>query len=184
SSNASGWSTYVGANYGSNGGYDKADAEKLWSVVAENNNDFPAVHKIMSKAGIDRYKSYGVMKTVDLFGKKLSYFSSRQSNLTNINTSLVGYPNSKVSKLFDLYFLIFTMTLFTASAYFLYIQAKTAFSRKKRFNPIIILISLIMLGFFFSSIFFEVANRYAQILYPLFILTAAISIDSKLNEES
>lgn len=178
SDSSGGWSIYVGANKKHNGGWNRSDSAMLANLIKEKNYDFKEIHHQLTRDGIERYKSYGVLGSLNLFGRKLYKFSSNQNILTNMDTSVVGYSNSRVSKLFDLYILVFTSFIFAASTYYLYIQSRINLYYFKKFNPIILFVSLILLGFFFSSMFVEVANRYAQIMYPLFIITTALFLNN------
>jgi hypothetical protein len=85
-----------------------------------------------------------------------------------------GYYKSTVSKLVDFYTLTFIIVIGILCVRFMYLSAKSVLSGKKNY-PIIIFMTLLMNGFFFSAMFFEVSLRYAQIMYPLFICFALLS---------
>jgi len=74
---------------------------------------------------------------------------------------------------------LFIYGLFTVSALYLYGQAQMAVRGQGLANPIVLLVALTMLGFFLSDMFVEAASRYAQIMYPLFIVVAALFIQQK-----
>ena len=183
--NAGGWSIYVGANYKSHGGYNIWDDQFLGELLKEYvpKDNLPALHTRLSKEGIERYKQYGLIKSFNLFRLKLYRFASNQGSINNIKTSIVGYRDSSLAKLFNLYILVFTASLFATSAYYLYTQARAALSNSKQFKPIILFVSLIILGFFSSSMLVEVSNRYAQIMYPLFIIVGSLLIESRKEKD-
>lgn len=177
--NTGGWSIFVGANYKYGGIYNQLDNQFLEGLLKEYvpQDNLPALHTRLSKEGLERYKQFGIIKSLKLFGVKLYKFASNQNSVNNIKTSIVGYKDSTLAELFNLYILVFTTSLFATSAYYLYTQAKAALSNSKQFKPIILFVSLVIIGFFFSSMLVEVSNRYAQIMYPLFIIAGSLLID-------
>ncbi|MDR1196803.1 MAG: hypothetical protein LBL08_00815 [Candidatus Nomurabacteria bacterium] len=190
-----GWSIYVGANQHTNGGWSVKDSDYRDHLVKEYSDcdiakravikcqsskpsGLQAAHDRLQRDGIERYKSYGIYKTLSLFVSKLYRFSSEQNNMYNANQSFQDYKDSKVANLIGLYISLFITLLFAAAAIFLLKQAKNVVAGRKLISPVVILIAVVLLGFFLSDMFVEAARRYAQIMYPLFIILAVLFVDS------
>lgn len=173
-SNASGWSVYVGSNWENDGGWNQADQDKIVEICKNSLNNGDCQEKLQ-RAGIERYKSYGLTGTLSLLGRKLYKFSSGQYDTYNANQSLSYYANSRTAKIINIYINLFIAALFLLSAKFLYYSAKNVAS-KKEIVPITLFASILMLGFFFSSVLIEAAPRYAWVMYPIFVLFATLSL--------
>lgn len=173
-SSSGGFSFYVGANRDSNGRFNSTD----WSYrqeLIDNSPDIETAYAQLQAEAIDRYRSYGVLGTLDLFVNKLYVFSSDQNIMYNADSSINGYQESRLAKILDNYILIFCAFLYTACALLLIRSAKD--SLHKNASPgvqtqALFFICVLMLGFFLSDAFVEAAHRYAQIVYPLFIALA------------
>ena len=175
-----GWSIYVGANFDSQGVWNREDDDYL-EHLRESNTDNQAVHNQLQSEGLERYRSYGVPKTLELLLEKLAHFSGSQNFLYNANGSIVGYQDSTTAHLVNVYLLFYLFFLFAACARFLFLHARhTAKRLRAEFvssgDFFIVFITILMLGFFLSDMLVETSNRYAQIMYPLFIVVAALSL--------
>ncbi|HSX15561.1 MAG TPA: glycosyltransferase family 39 protein [Candidatus Saccharimonadales bacterium] len=178
-SNSGGLSVYLGANWESNGRWNAADGQRTLYLSKIYGDNYEAIQNQLTKDGIDRYKSYGIGGTLSLFVRKLNEFSTTQNFMYNANDSIVNYTQSKIAKLYNVYILLFIYGLFAVCALYLYGQAQRAVRGLGLTNPIILLVALTMLGFFLSDMFVEAASRYAQIMYPLFIVVAALFVQQK-----
>ncbi|MDR1196800.1 MAG: hypothetical protein LBL08_00800 [Candidatus Nomurabacteria bacterium] len=191
-----GWSIYVGANWKSDGNWDHKDGLYRDNLVKEYSScdirkrgdlkcdkidelGLQAVHDRLQREGIERYKSYGISGTLSLFVRKLYSFSGGQTGgaMRNANQGFPNYKNSKVSELINIYIQIFITLLFVMTAIFLFKQAQKIISNKQLIHPVILLLATAMLGFFLSDALVESNSRYAQVLYPLFIILATLFIN-------
>lgn len=172
--NSAGWSIFVGSNAATNGKWNRADEIRMGQMCMDISNGYETCHKKLQAAGLARYKSYGVTGTTSLFVRKLYVFSSNQSNVYNANLSINKYATSKFGKLMSIYTVLFLLVLFILSSRFLYMSAKTAITNRE-LDPIILYISLLLIGFFVSGMLVETSERYAQITYPMFIITAVLA---------
>lgn len=175
-SNASGWSIYIGSNSATNGTWNQADQDRM-SQICKDEKSFDDCHQKLQKVGIERYKSYGIGGSLNLFIRKLYVFSSDQGSTYNANDSLGNYANSKTQKIMNVYITIFIIVLFCLSSWYLYYAAKTIRSTGT-ISPTVLFVALLVLGFSLSDMFVEAAERYAQIMYPLFILTSVLSLET------
>lgn len=169
-----GWSVYVGSNSNSNGTWNQLDPHNK-NVICKNTSNNEACSVELQKAGIERYQQMGVSGTLDLFVRKLHTFSSNQSDVYNANDSISGYSNSRTKKIMNLYTNIFVITLSTLSVIFFYLSTKR-FLLRNRVAPTVLFSTILMAGFFLSSMLVETSPRYAQIMYPLISVFAVLSI--------
>lgn len=172
--NASGWSFYVGSNIESGGTWNENDEIKKAEIcVAEIIPD--DCHKKLQEAGISRYKEYGPVDSVLLLIKKLHTFSADQTNLYNADQSISGYKNSLLAKAMYVYINLYIFILYILCSLFYYYNLRK-YSKDYHNSPIVIFITLILVGLFYSSVIFEVSHRYSQIIYPMLVLVSSISI--------
>jgi len=178
STNAGGWSVFVGANNKSNGSWNVEDDTYLHNILKYDRvSSYDQIQTRLTKEGADRYKSYGLVGSISLMIKKLSVFAGGQISVSDIEASVIGYEGSATAMIFSLYILVYIFIIFIAGARYVYLSLKDATSGAE-IKPIIIFVILLALGFFFSDMFVESKERYAQIMYPLFIILAAISTKS------
>lgn len=183
--NPSGWSMYVGSSWETNGEwrpYHNDDMRRICeSSLAQN--DFNECHDELRSKAIERYESYGVLKSTSLFIQKLYHQAEEQNYFYNAEHSMVGYSTSRTYKIINVYMVLYMITLFLLSAKSLYRLAKQSTSNKP-INPILLYTALIMIGWFFSFMFVESAPRYSTILYPLFIIFSVLLLDKKHTSNS
>jgi hypothetical protein len=173
-SNPSGWSVYVGSNPDSNGKWNSIDRTYRDELIATN-QDMQAVHDQLFKEGLERYEKSGIGGILWLFVKKLYVFSATQHGIFDATKSIIGFKESLLSTAFKIYILIYITSLYFACAKYLY-KVATQIHRKTFFDDENTLYtSILLLGLFFSSMLVEVSLRYAQVLYPAFIIFAALS---------
>lgn len=177
-SNPSGWSIYVGSNWETSGNWSEADVKRMTVICKDSLSkaDYTGCHKDLRKAGISRYKSYGIKKDLVLMSRKTYAYASNQSIVYNADQSVVGYLGSRTSKIFNVYTILFIIVLFYLSARFLLLYARVELLKNTNLDLSIILLSLVVLGFTVSTLGVESAPRYAQILYPVFVIFATLSI--------
>ncbi len=173
-SDASGWSIYVGSNASNTGGWNAADNAYLYGILNKN-TDMQRLHDQLAREGIERYKSLGVSGTISLMFRKLSLFAGNQNWLYDAEASIVGYQGSIISKFISVYILAFVFIIFTIAGIYLY-RIAVSVKFKRETDPIVIFIVILMLGFFFSSMFVEAQIRYAQVMYPMFVVVGAVGV--------
>ena len=179
-SNPGAFSFYVGANRESNGRFNSED----WRYRQEVINSSPsldAAYDRLQEEALDRYGSYGALETLDLFANKLYEFSNRQDDMYNANATLIGYKGSRTAQAFTLYLQVFCAILYIASALMMLRCAKRMAINSggaKRNDQIVLFLTILLLGFFLSHAFVEAAHRYAQIMYPLFMVLSVCLLDS------
>lgn len=175
-SNASGWSMYVGSNWDSVGRWNIEDQDRM-QLICASTVDKSECHNSLASAAFSRYKDLGIGNATNLFIRKTHVFSSNQSNVYDADLSIVGYADSTIKKIFDTYITLFIVTVFALSILFFYNQTRRVVVDKK-IKADTILLALIIIGFFVSIIAIETAERYAQIMYPIFIVVAALQLAS------
>lgn len=173
--NPSGWSMYVGSDRNSLGQWRQYQNDELGALckgsLSEKNYD--ECHDVLRHAAITRYGDYGILGSVDLLLRKMYHQAEQQNYFYNANQSIVGYETSRLSKVINVYAFIYIAILFTLTTIFLYGQAKR-FSSKQLSEPFLLLVTLIMIGWFLSLLLVESAPRYLSILYPLFIIFSVL----------
>ncbi len=178
-SDASGWSIFVGSNASNTGSWNAADNAYLYGILNKD-TDMQQLHDQLAREGIERYENLGIPGTTSLKVNKLSLFAGNQNWLYDAEASIVGYQGSAVSIFFSVYILTYILIIFTITAVYLYRLAKSVdFSRKS--DPIIIFIVLLILGFFFSNMFVEAEIRYAQVMYPVFIVVTVVGFSNHMS---
>lgn len=172
--NLAGWNFYVGSNSESDGTWSEIDQarEKIICKNSPSNTDCQA--KLLT-AGIDRYVHHGLSGTLNLVVRKFYRFSSDQSVIYNANDSMIGYPTSRTAKLIHIYTVSYLLLLLCLSTRFLYTSIRHVLIRGY-ISPAVIFSALLMIGFFLSSVLVETSSRYAQIIYPVFMLFATLSL--------
>lgn len=191
--NSGGWSVFVGSNQESRGQWNLGDTETKDTICAglgsEGDSEEWAdeCHSRLTKEGVKRYLSYGFWGTISLGLEKLETFSSWQNNIYNASGCIVGYGNSKVEsfyKGFIFFYVVIVITLCIRNLYFF--LKNFGDTDNARCDDRIIILVLLLLGFFFSSALVEVANRYAQVMYPVFVVLASLSlgISKKVHSRS
>ena len=119
--------------------------------------------------------------------EKLEIFSSWQNNIYNASGCIVDYKNSKVEsfyKGFIFFYVVIVIMLCIRSLHFFLKNLGDA--DDAQCDDCIIILVLLLLGFFFSSALVEVSNRYAQVVYPVFVVLASLSlgISKKMHSRS
>lgn len=171
---SSSWSMYVGSSSESDGKWNDKD-NSYSGVICSNVENITECQTRLRQAAFDRYKNLGISGTANLFVRKLHVLSSGQSDVYNANDSIGGYKNSRTFRIMTAYTVMFVLVLFALASRYLYNAALQSFSGKK-IDASIVFASLLLLGFFFSIVLVETSPRYAQVLYPLFIMLAALSV--------
>jgi hypothetical protein len=183
--NPSGWSMYVGSNMETSGEWRPYVNAEMSNICKDSlaQNNFDKCHAELRSVAIDRYKSYGILKSTSLFIRKLYHQAGQQNYFYNAEQSMAGYSASTTFKFINNYMIIFMIGLFLLSARLLYILAKQATSNKV-INPILVFTALVMVGWFFSFMLVESAPRYSTILYPVFIIFAVLGLGSEYWRKS
>lgn len=169
-----GWNVYVGSNSKYDGTWNMEDQEDR-KIICHNLATADECHKKLQAAAIERYKDHGILGSLGLFVRKLYRLSSEQVHIYNADHSLTDYENSKLAKLIHNYTVLYMVVIFSLTAKYLYCCALRIRSTYNIINPSILYSSLLLLGLFTSIILVETSFRYAQVLYPLFILFATLS---------
>ncbi len=183
--NPSGWSMYVGSTWETNGEWRPYHNDDMRTICANSiaQNNFDKCHAELRSTAIARYKNYGVPMSASLFIQKLYHQAEEQNYFYNAEHSIVGYTASRTYKLINVYTVLYLITLFILSAKFLYSLAKYTISNRA-VNPILILIVLMMISWFFALMIVESAPRYSTIMYPLFIIFSVLMLDKKYPGKS
>lgn len=179
-SNASGWSIFVGSNWESDGKWNRVDEIKM-QYICRDTKTYDDCHEKLQFAGIERYKHHGIDGTISLFIRKLYVFSSNQGNIYNATGSIINYSDSRAEKTLNIYITLFLIALFSLSARFLYYSARLVLSGE-RVEPMVLFMALLLLGFFLSITLVETSERYAQIMYPVFIVLATLSLGMRSSK--
>lgn len=170
--NSSGWSVFVGANKESNGKWNIEDEYEMHNMCKNLNRN--NCHQELIHAGVDRYKSYGIIDSLKLMTRKLYVFSSNQDNIYNVDTSVIGYEGSNMKKVFMFY--LKTYLLFTLSISILYLVSLYKQRISNNHSLYTLLITLAFLGLFISTALVETSERYAQVVYPIIVILATLGI--------
>lgn len=180
--NPSGWSMYVGSTWESYGEWRAYhnDERRLICAASIARNDFDECHSELRNRAISRYKDYGVAMSASLLIIKLHNQSSDQNYFYNAEQSLVGYEKSKTSKLINVYSILYLIVLFGLSAKFLYTKARMS-AKNRQIEIEIVLLTLMMIGWFFSMMLVESAPRYSTILYPALTVFSVLALDKKYS---
>jgi len=183
---SSGWSIFVGANHHHTGRWNESDTRARAEIcdgifIKAIDND--KCHRQLRDAGIARYENLGTINTVRLLRDKLRVFTSTQNYMYNARDSIIDFNGSQTSRLISTSILAYVITISLLTIYALAKLIKDTFLTRK-ITPITIFILLLMLGFFFSSMFVEAAHRYAQIMYPYFIIFAVLSLSSSRDSNA
>ena len=181
--NSGGWSIFVGSNQESRGQWNLDDAETKDIICAglepEGGSEEWAdeCHYRLTKEGIKRYLSYGFWGTISLGLEKLKVFSSWQNNIYNASGCVVDYGNSKIETFYKgfVFFYIVAVIILCIRSLCLFLK-NLGDTGGTRCDDRIIILVLLLLGFFFSSALVEVSNRYAQVIYPVFVVLASLSL--------
>ena len=178
--NPSGWSMYVGSSWDSSGQWRPYHNDNMRSICEKSlaQKNYNECHAELQSAAITNYKNYGALKSTRLFIKKLYHQAEEQNYFYNAENSITGYTGSRTFKLIKIYSAVFMFAVFILSAKFLYLLAKRSVSNQT-VSPILLLITLIMIGWFFALMFVESAPRYSTILYPAFIIFSVLILDHK-----
>lgn len=172
--NTSSWSLYVGSNYETGGEWNPEDAEYRNKIMQDLDYDINATTELLKQKAIERISSLNPKQIIELLSNKAFILTARQRNITyNINS----YPQlwkrpliiESIQNLCGLYFLI--LVLFTTI--FLYHLYRKAYSKV---HPIIIFVTLTLVGLFFASLLVEVSVRYFAPFYPMITLFATLGI--------
>lgn len=174
-SNASGWSIYVGSSAEYAGGWNIVDDTYLYGIL-DNNSNLQQVHDRLASEGIERYKNLGLIGCVSLMIRKLALFAGNQSAVYDAEASIVGYQDSPIALAFSIYIRLFIFFVFIAVIRYLYLSMIVVVKGGKM-NSLIIFITLALIGLFLSSMLVEVQLRYAQVMYPLFMVLMVIGFD-------
>ncbi len=174
--NSGGWSIFVGANRASRGQWNVEDANYRDQIVQTAVGDLNSAHQRLQHEGIERYKSYGFLGSVDLLVDKFFVFITNQGKMYNANNSLLGYRESATATFINACIALYAILLFSASALFLYYEARRVARPSSRGVPFALLMVIVVLGLSFSALFVEAAARYAQVLYPMFIVFSALAL--------
>lgn len=174
--NPSGWSMYVGSTLETSGEWRPYHNDNMATICASSlaQKNFDKCHTELRSMAIGQYKNYGLLVSAKLFIKKLYHQTEKQNYFYNAEHSIVGYSASSTYKFINNYTNIYFIVLFMLSAKFLYGQAKYSVT-KQVIDPILVFITLIMIGWFFALMFVESAPRYSTILYPVFIIFAVLA---------
>lgn len=176
SDNSGGWSIYVGSSSDGGGSWNEKDNKYLYDIL-QNNSDFVSVHNQLIKDGLKRYQDLGIFRSVKLIIKKYWHFAGNQNWLYDAEASIIGFSGSKFELVFGLYLLFYIFCLFIFSAYYLVNSL-----RSKINNQIIVYILILIIGLFLSSALVEVQIRYAQVLYPLFLIILLSGINYYIKD--
>lgn len=174
SPNSGGWSIYVGSNTIATGSWNPEDDKYLYSIL-ENNSDFEQVHERLTSEGIERYKNLGLLGSVSLMFRKLSLFAGSQGSVYDAEASIIGYQDSMIELIFSFYIIFYIYFIFASSIRCLWLSSKSVINGNK-INSIVIFVTILMIGLFLSDAFVEAQLRYAQVMYPLFIILATLGL--------
>lgn len=165
----SGWSIFVGANWISSGSWNLYDVNER-NQICQKANNADECHRMLTKAGIERYRSYGLKNSLSLILRKMLVFSGHQVNIYNAD-SISGYNKSKLSTFYRNYTLIYVIAIFTIiTVLSIKLYSLVNKSKTSAIDAPLILLLLSILGLVSSSLLVEVSIRYAQVIYPCFIL--------------
>lgn len=180
--NSTGWNIFVGANSATDGKWSHEDEVRL-NQICNGTRNYEECHKKLRDAALERYKGYGITGTANLLVRKLYIFSSNQSNVYNPNLSIDNYAHSTAQKLFNVYLTLFLIGLFFLSFWFFYQTARETLTNNAA-SPALLFIALSIVGLFLSAMLVEVSERYAQTMYPLFIIAAVLGLGVWKNKPS
>ncbi len=175
--NPSGVSLYVGSAWDTSGQWRPYQNVEMSNICQESfaKADFDACHAELRKVAAERYRQHGITNSLFLFMSKLYHQAGEQSYLYNANQSIVGYAISKTSKVMNVYLIIYLSFMFILSTVFLYRSAKLP-SVDTANGATVLLLVLVMIGWFMSFVVMESAPRYSTILYPIFTIFSVLAI--------
>lgn len=167
-----GYNLLVGSNISSNGTWNPEDSKLLFSYT-----NLPAqqIHNILFAKGLERFKNHGISNIQLFINKFIIVWTSTDSE--SIYNMRAGYnPSSAfdVKKHSSTLFLIcniFYLSLLFFSIFFVF---KTLKSRNS--HPLLIVISIFVIGVVIIHLLFEASGRYNFIVAVLLTVTASNGI--------
>ena len=175
--NLSGWSIYVGSNYQTKGKWNVEDSSYLDRTIKEE-KDLDSTFSRLQKEGIDRYKLLNPSDLATHFINKSVVLGGDQYHMIyNLNS----YPKLwKNKRIINLIYTICALSSYTLLIYGFIVLYQNINNIQKIDEHFIILILLLLLGLFFSTLLVEVANRYFAPFFVLqFIILSMLATNKK-----
>jgi hypothetical protein len=178
--NASGWTMFVGANYENAGQFNSEDVEEYSEVLEEvsaGSKDFDDVHAEMQRRAVERYRKYGMVKSLKLFFKKAIVFAGTSKKMVR------PLRNAAPSDTAPFLAMVSAVQIFHLFAIGLCLVAIQYIIRRRRVGGLqgrysfMLLPILLYVGLFLSFMLTEVQPRYYMIEWPSITLIAAFGLD-------
>ena len=153
--NSGGWSMYVGANYESNGQWNRTDDTHFFETYDKTDNI--TVHKIMQEEAIERYKNLGLKSFKLLYKKSIILSAFDYATFGAMDILLI--PKHAILVCSYIAFMIM-----------LILNIKNIIIDIKTNDSEDLIYLLFIMGLFSANLLVEVSVRYfAPLLLPLFI---------------
>jgi len=171
--NASGWSLFLGSNVSTNGQWNETDGTELLGVFFSSSKNAGRTQQEMLNLGIQRYKSNGLVANIKLaIQKSAILLGDQKDGAYNLN-SIISLSSRTYSIVTNI------LSIWTLAMIILAILAMYKLYKKCReIDYITMLIIILLIAFYISSILVEVASRYSTIFWPMLTILAVYGISN------